>query len=165
MPNFSSDEWVGTLPNMHVGPQDVGRSRVEEGVATFYIEGPWRQVLEAAIGASGGHVSLESLPNEEMRAVFHGEQFLSFDLALFHRADLRCGMRTESGAGVIALDIGGRLLRSRPRVGDLRIPVRRLDAVGVLDSGTILHAYDPFAGHSRTVMRAIGGRLYLIQTS
>jgi len=164
-PGFNSDDWVGTLPNMHVGPQDVGRSGLDQGVSAFYIEGPWRLVLGAAMEAGGGYVSIHLLPNEEFRAVFHGDQFLSFDLDLFHRAGLRCGMRTESGSGVIALQVGDRVLRSRRRVGDLRIPVRRLNAVGILDSGVNLHAYDPIAGRSRTSMRTIGGRLYLFQVN
>ncbi len=163
-PGFDSEDWVGTLPNMHAGPQDVGRSSLGQGVSTFYVEGPWRQVLGAAMEAGGGYVSLHSLPNEEFRAVFHGDQFLSFDLDLFHRTGLRCGMRTESGSGVVALEVGGRLLRSQPLEGDLGIPVRRLNAAGVLDGGVVLHAYDPFAGRSRTSMRTIGGRLYLFQT-
>ena len=165
IPGFSSDDWVGTLPNMHAGPQDVGRSSVDQGVSAFYIEGPWRQVLGAAMEAGGGYVSIELLPNEEFRAVFHGDQFLSFDLNLFYRTGLRCGMRTESGSGVVALEMGGRLLRSQPLVGDLGIPVRRLNAMGALDSGVVLHAYDPIDGYSRTSMRTIGGRLYLFQTN
>lgn len=164
-PGFDSDEWVGTLPNMHVGPQDIGRSGVDQGVSTFYIEGPWRKVLGAAMRAGGNYVSIHVLPNEEFRAVFHGDQFLSFDLGLFQGSGLRCGMRTESGAGVVALSVGGRLLRSQPLVGDLGIPMARLNSSGVLDHGVVLHAYDPIAGRSRTSMRAIGGRLYLFQTS
>ena len=166
MPGFDSeDDWVGTLPNIHVGPQDVGRSGVNQGVSTFYIEGPWRQVLDAAMQAGGSYVSIEVLSNEEFRAVFHGDQFLAFDLELFEESNIRCGMRTESGAGVVALQVGGRLLRSQSLTGDLRIPVKRLYNVGVLDGGVVLHAYDPFAGRSRTSMRTIGGRLYLFQTS
>ena len=166
MPGFDSeDDWVGTLPNIHVGPQDVGRSGVNQGVSTFYIEGPWRQVLDAAMQAGGSYVSIEVISNEDFRAVFHGDQFLAFDLELFEEGDIRCGMRTESGSGLVALQVGGRLLRSQPLTGDLRLPIKRLNNVGVLDSGVVLHALDPLAGRSRTSMRAIGGRLYLFQTS
>jgi len=166
MPGFDSeDDWVGTLPNMHAGPQDVGRSDIGQGVSTFYIEGPWRQVLAAAMEAGGNYVSIEALPHEEFRAVFHGDQFLAFDLGLFERSNIRCGMRTGSGAGVVALQVGGRLMRSQPLMGDLRIPIERLNNVGLLDGGVVLHAYDPIAGRSRTSMRTIGGRLYLFQTS
>ena len=166
MPGFDSeDDWVGTLPNMHAGPQDVGRSSVGQGVSAFYIEGPWRQVLGAAMEAGGSYVSLEALPNEEFRAVFHGDQFLSFDLEFFERSNLRCGMRTESGVGMVALQVDGRLMRSQPLSGDLRIPIERLDNVGVLDHGVVLHAFDPLAGRSRVSMRSIGSRLYLFQTS
>ena len=165
-PGFDSeDDWVGTLPNMHVGPDDVGRSGIGQGVSTFYIEGPWRQVLDAAMRAGGNYVSIEVLSDDEFRAVFHGDQFLAFDLEVFEDGGIRCGMRTESGAGVVALQVGGRLLRSQPLTGDLRIPVKRLNNVGVLDGGVVLHAYDPLAGRSRTSMRTIGGRLYLFQTS
>ncbi len=165
-PGFDSEnDWVGTLPNMHVGPDDVGRSSVGQGVSTFYIEGPWRQVLDAAMRAGGSYVSIEVLPNDEFRAVFHGDQFLAFDLALFEEGGIRCGMRTESGVGVVALQVGGRVLRSQPLTGDLRLPIKRLNNVGVLDSGVVLHAFDPLAGRSRTSMRTIGGRLYLFQTS
>jgi len=164
-PGFSSDDWVGTLPNIHVGPKGGDRSSLGQGVSTFYIEGPWRQVLGAAMQAGGSYVSIHLLPNNEFRAVFHGDQFLSFDLELFQRTGLRCGMRTESGAGVVALEVGGRLLRSQQLVGDLGLPVRRLNAAGLLNGGVVLHAYDPIAGRSRTSMRTIAGRLYLFQTS
>jgi hypothetical protein len=166
MPGFGSeDDWVGTLPNIHVDPEDAGRSGIGQGVSTFYIEGPWRQILGAAMQAGGNYVSIEVLPNEEFRAVFHGDQFLAFDLELFEESNIRCGMRTESGAGLVALQVGGRLLRSQPLTGDLRIPVKRLNDVGALDGGVVLHAYDPLAGRSRTSVRTIGGRLYLFQTS
>ena len=166
MPGFSSDDdWVGTLPSIHVGPEDAQRTGVDQGVSAFYIEGPWRQVLDAAMRAGGGYVSVEVISNEEFRAVFHGDHFLAFDLEHFEENDIRCGMRTETGAGVVALQVGHRLVRSQQLSSDLRIPVKRLNRLGFLDSGVILHAVDSLGGRSRTSMRTIGGRLYLFQTS
>jgi hypothetical protein len=164
-PGFASDDWIGTLPNIHVGPQDVARSAAHQGPSTFYIEGPWRQVLGAAMQAGGSYVSVQGLPNGELRATFHGDQFLSFDMELFESAGVRCGMRTESGAGVVALEVNGRMLRSQPLIGDLGLPVDRLHRAGVLESGVVLHSYDPVAGRGRTAMRVLNGRLYLFQTS
>ena len=51
---LSEEDWVGTLPSIHVGPEELLRSGVEQGISAFYVEGPWRQVLDAAMNAVNG---------------------------------------------------------------------------------------------------------------
>ncbi len=162
---LSDEDWVGTLPSIHVGPEEILRSGVEQGISAFYVEGPWRQVLDAAMNAGGGRVSVEVLSNEEFRAVFHGDQVLTFDLELIDATGINWGVRTETASGVVALQVGDRYVRSQRLQGDLRIPMKRLERLGFLESGVTLHSHDNLGGQSRTSMRAIAGRLYLFQSS
>jgi hypothetical protein len=159
----SEDDWVGTLPMINVGPQGLDGTSLEVGAAAFYIEGPLRQVIGAAMNAGGAHCDWEMLPSGDVRMSFHGDQFLAFDLEHFSQAGLRCGMKTESGLGVVAIEQAGRSMRSQPLSSDLRIPVNQLEAAGCLDEGLTLHVFDPMQGRSRINMRTIGGRLYLFQ--
>lgn len=159
----SEDDWVGTLPLINVGPQGLDGTSIEVGAAAFYLEGPLRQVLGAAMNAGGGYCDWEMLPSGDVRMSFHGDQFLAFDLEYFSQAGLRCGMKTESGLGVVAVEQAGRSIRSQPLTSDLRIPVDQLEAAGCLDEGLTLHVFDPMQGRSRINMRTIGGRLYLFQ--
>lgn len=159
----SEDDWVGTLPLVHVGPQDLDGTSIEQSAAAFYIEGPLRQVLGAAMNAGGGHCRWEMLPSGDVRMSFHGDQFLTFDFEHFSQAGLRCGMKTESGFGVISLEQGGRTMRSQQLNSELPIPVNQLEAAGCLDEGVTLRAFDPLQGRSSVNMRTIGGRLYLFQ--
>jgi hypothetical protein len=161
----SEDDWIGTLPLINAGPQGLGGTSMELGAAAFYIEGPLRQVLGAAMNAGGEYCQWETLPSGEVRVSFHGDQFLAFDFEHFSQAGLRCGMKTESGLGVVALEQGGRTMRSQPFSSDLRIPVNQLEAGGCLDEGLTLRVFDPLQGRSSINMRTIAGRLYLFQVN
>jgi len=161
--NSSEDDWVGTLPLINVGPQGLGGTSQDVGAAAFYIEGPLRQVLGAAMHAGGGYCDWEMLPSGEVRMSFHGDQFLAFDFEFFSQAGLRCGMKTESGLGVVAIEQDGRLLRSQPLNSEIRIPVNQLEEAGCLSEGITLRVFDPLQGRSSINMRTIGGRLYLFQ--
>ena len=69
------------------------------------------------------------------------------------------------GRRLVALQVGDRYVRSQRVQGDLRIPMKRLERLGFLESGVTLHSHDNLGGQSRTSMRAIAGRLYLFQSS
>jgi len=161
----NEDDWVGTLPIVHAGPVDLDGISLDQGVAAFYIEGPVRQVLDAAIRSGAGYSDWEPLPSGDLRVNFHGDQCMAFDLEYFSQGGLRCGMKTESGSGVVGLEYQGSLLRRQSISAELRLPMSRLEESGCLDDGIVLHILDPIGGRSRVSMRAIAGRLYLFQVN
>src|SRR5204863_2138132 len=93
----SDDETVGTLPIVGGNQQfDIVR-RIRDSRPSFFLQGPADEAWSTIIGLSGaGKLSVETLPNGEVRLGFHGRLQLDLDQGVLNATNLQVGIYVPS---------------------------------------------------------------------